>query len=268
METFYDTHAHLHDPAFRADRNDLLARARTAGITRILCVGTDLASSRQALTLADSYPEVYAAVGWHPCEADEAPASIARDLRALAAHPKVVALGETGLDHYHLPSRRGGTLADDARLHQFQKDLFRVHLDLAAELGLGCVVHQRESLETVLEVYAPYAHRVPVQFHCFVGNPAVLQRVLALGAVVSFTGVVTFKNAADVRAAAQAAPLDRMMLETDAPYLAPLPYRGQRCEPAYVRETAVAVAQVKGVSLEELGRATCATAHRFFTRMG
>jgi TatD DNase family protein len=265
---FYDTHAHLDYPDFAADFAQVLERAAAAGITRIITVGTDLDSSRRAVALAEAHPAIYAVVGWHPGDALHAPANLRPWLRELGGHPKVVALGETGLDHHRLPSQRGGTAADDAGCQERQADLFLQHLEVAAELGLNCVIHQRAALEDTLRLFSPFAGRVRGQFHCFADGPDALRRILALGSLVSFTGILTFKNGANIREALAATPRDRFMLETDCPYLAPLPYRGRRCEPAHVRDIAAVAAQVTGLSLDELSAATCATAHRFFPKLG
>jgi TatD DNase family protein len=265
---FYDTHAHLDYPDFAPDLPQILARAQAAGVTRIISIGTDAESSGRALKLADENPEVYAAVGWHPSDAARAPEDVRPGLRALASHPKVVAIGEIGLDYYRLPSKNGGgTPADDAHYKEHQREIFQQQLELAAELGLHCVVHQRDSFEDTFAQVQAFAGRVRTVFHCFSNPVADLERVLAIGSLVSFTGIVSFKNAQVVRDTLAAVPLGRFMLETDAPFLAPAPYRGKRCEPAYVRETAAVAAQVKGISLEELGAATCAAAHGFFPKL-
>jgi len=267
MTVFFDTHAHLGSREFERDLAEVLSRAEAAGIARILCVGIDLDSSRRAVQLAVAHPAVYAAVGWHPTHADEAPDDVRADLRALAEHPKVVAIGETGLDYYHLPSKRGGTVDDDRRHQDKQRAIFRQQLELAAELGLNCVVHQRHSFDDTIEAVRPFAGQVRTQFHCFSEDVASLHRVIELNAVVSYTGIITFKNSATVRAALSATPPDRLMLETDAPYLAPAPYRGKRCEPAFIREIAAAAAEVRGLDLEALSAATCATALAFFPKL-
>jgi TatD DNase family protein len=265
---FYDTHAHLDFPDFREDLPALLERADAAGITRIITVGTDLESSRQSVALAEKYPQIWAVVGWHPSHASAAPPDLRPALRELARHPKVVAIGETGLDYHRLPTTKpGGTAAEDERVKQDQARIFRQQLDVAAECGLNVVVHQRDCFDDTLAEMQAFAGRVRGVFHCFGGSVAQMERVVAVGSLVSFTGVVTFKNADSVRATVAATPLDRLMLETDCPYLAPVPYRGKRCEPAHVRETADAVARARGCSLEELSRATCENAHRFFARM-
>ena len=265
MPVFYDTHAHLDYPDFAADLPQILARAETAGITRIISIGTDLQSSARAVKLAEQFPNVFAAVGWHPSDAGQAPEDLRPALRELARHPKVVALGETGLDYYRLPSRKPGfTAADDEPYKKKQVELFRQHLEVAAELGLNCVIHQRDSLEDTLTQLEPFASRVRGVFHCFANDPATMRRILALGSLVSFTGILTFKNGQNVRDSLAATPLGQFMLETDSPFLAPVPYRGKRCEPAYVKEISEVAAKVKGCSLEELSAATCAAAHEFF----
>jgi TatD DNase family protein len=268
MPTFYDTHAHLTHREFAEDLPQVIARAGQAGIAKIVTIATDLASSEQAVKLAEQYPNIFAAVGWHPSHALEAPDDFRPALRKLARHPKVVALGETGLDYYRLPSRQVGfTAADDERYKAKQAGLFLQHLEVAAELGLNCVVHQRDSLADSLAQFQPFADRVRAVFHCFADDAATMQRIVAMGSLVSFTGILTFKNGQNIRDTLAATPLDQFMLETDCPFLAPMPYRGKRCEPAYVKDTAEVAAQVKGCSLEELSAATCATAEKCFGRL-
>ncbi|MBI3413841.1 MAG: TatD family hydrolase [Verrucomicrobia bacterium] len=266
---FYDTHAHLDYPDFAADFSEVLARAQAAGIRQIIGIGTDLESSRRAISLAEKHAMIFAVAGWHPANALEAPEDLRPALRELARHPKVVAIGETGLDYYRLPSRHaGGTAADDTRYQLKQAAIFQQQLEVAAECGLNCVIHQRgDSFPDLLAQFEPFASRVRGVFHCFVESAAVMQRVLALGSLVSFTGIATFKNGDEVRATIAATPLDHFMLETDCPYLAPVPYRGKRCEPAYVKEISEVVAQVKGCTIEELSQATCGTAEKFFPKL-
>jgi TatD DNase family protein len=268
MPKFYDTHAHLNYPDFAAELPKLVARAEAAGIAKIISIGTDLASSVRAIKLADEFPNVFAAVGWHPSHAADAPEDLRPALHELARHPKVVALGETGLDYHRLPSRQPGVdAAEDEQLKTKQTALFRQHLEVAAELGLNCVIHQRDSLEDTLAVLQPFADRVRGVFHCFANDAATMRRIVALRSLVSFTGILTFKNAQNIRDALAATPMDQFMLETDCPFLSPMPYRGKRCEPAYVKEIADVAAQVKGCSLDELSAATCATAEKFFAKM-
>ena len=269
MEAFCDTHAHLDFPDFAADLDGVLERARAAGIDRIVTIGCDLESSRRAVDLADRHPGVYAAVGWHPNAAGEAPDDVRVDLARLARHPKVVAIGECGIDHYRLPTAESGaTPADVQRLCEKQSTVFRQQLEVASDLGLNVVVHQRAAYRAAMEVFQPFASRLRGVFHCFVGTVPEMEEVIALGSWVSFTGILTFKNAAEIRMALAAAPLDRLMLETDSPYLAPVPYRGKRCEPAYVREIATRVAEVRGMALATLSEITQANVARFFPKMG
>jgi TatD DNase family protein len=265
MPNFYDTHAHLDYPDFADELPQVVKRAAAAGITKIISIATDLESSRRALELADQFSDVFAVVGWHPSDVLKAPDDVRADLRELARHPKVVALGETGLDYYRLPSQKPGfTAADDDHYKAKQAELFRQHLEIAAELGLNVVVHQRDSLEDALAQFEPFASRVRGVFHCFANDAATMRRVLALNSLVSFTGILTFKNGQNIRDTLAATPMNGFMLETDSPFLAPVPYRGKRCEPAYVKEISIVAAQVKGCSLEELSAATCATANEFF----
>lgn len=265
---FYDTHAHLDYPDFQADFTDVLARARVAGITKMISIGTSLESSRQAIALAEQHQEIFAVTGWHPSDVMQAPEDICSELRKMAAHPKVVAIGETGLDYYRLPSGRGGSTEDDKVYKARQAEIFRQQLELAAECGLNCVIHQRgETLNDTLTIMQPFVGKVRGVFHCFSSDLEALRRIREMGSIVSFTGIVTFKNGQNVRDAVAATPMGEFMLETDCPFLAPIPYRGKRCEPAYVKEIAETVAEVKACSLEELGRQTCATAHRFFPKL-
>ncbi|MCX6886598.1 MAG: TatD family hydrolase [Verrucomicrobia bacterium] len=264
MATFYDTHAHLASEADTERLPGIIARAQQAGIRRILCIGTDLASSRRCIEIAEEHEGIHAVVGCHPSDVEEAPDDIREALRELASHPKVAALGETGLDYFRLPGKQGGSPEEDARIKARQASLFRQHLEIAAELRLNCVIHTRESLEDTIEQLRPFADRVRGVFHCFVDDANAMRRILALGSLVSFTGILTFKNAQTVRDTLSATPMGKFMLETDAPYLAPVPYRGKRCEPAYVKEIAETAAQVKGCTLTELATATNATAHEFF----
>jgi len=267
MSTFFDTHAHLDYPEYEPDLTDVVERARQAGIGKIISIGTSLAGSERAIRLAERFPGVYAAVGWHPTEALAAPADLRPALRALARHPKVVAIGETGLDYFRPPSSAGGSAADDQAYKARQAEVFAQQLAVAAEFQLNCVIHQRAAFDDTLAQVKPWAERVRGVFHCFGENEDRLRQILDLGWLVSFTGIVTFKNAATVRAAVAAAPAGRFMLETDCPYLAPVPYRGKRCEPAYVKEISETVAQVRNCSLAELSEHTCRTACDFFPKM-
>ena len=263
VEPFYDTHAHLTFPDFADDIPGLIDRAGEAGITRIITIGTDLESSQRAVAVAEVHASVYAVVGWHPNDLNPAPEDVRPELRELCGHPKVVAIGEIGIDYFRLPKDETAAEA----LKERQEKYFRQQLELAIEQNLNVVVHQRAALAATLEIFEEYADRVQGQFHCFVDDAAAMQRIIELGSLVSFTGIITFKNAEEVREAAAAAPLDAIMVETDSPFLAPMPHRGKRCEPAYTRYTAEKVAEVKGVSHEELSAVTCTTAHKFFPKL-
>ena len=276
MPTFYDTHAHLDYPDFAPDLEQVIERARAAGISKIISIGTDFDSSRRAIQLAEKFDCVFAAAGWHPSDALSAPDDIRAELRELARHPKVVALGETGLDYYRLPSTKGAAgrvtpsapSADDECYKRKQAALFRQHLEVAAELKLNCVIHQRgECFDDTLNILEPFSTRVRGVFHCFAGDAAAMEKILSLNSLVSFTGIATFKNGQNVRDTIVATPLGKFMLETDCPFLAPVPYRGKRCEPAYVKEISEVVAQVKNCSLDELSAVTSATAHEFFKKL-
>lgn len=278
-----ETHAHLDYPDFAQDLEGVMARAAEAGVTRIISIGTGLESSRRAVALAERFLNVHAVVGIHPTNVADEGLDFLPALTELARHPKVVAIGETGIDHHHLPGELQPpkvAAVDSALLAQAtgdqerliargaweaaQADAFRMQLDLAAELGLNVVIHQRNAWEETLEVLRPYTGKVRGVFHCFGGTPEDAAEVAALGHLVSFTGIITFKNAEQVRTTAAAVASDGFMVETDCPYLAPVPYRGKRAEPAHTRLVAEKIAEVRGISLEEVAAATTRTAESFF----
>jgi TatD DNase family protein len=283
-----DTHAHLDYPDFEADFDDVLARATEAGVIRILTIGTSIASSCRAIELAEKHSNVFAVIGVHPTSAEEAPDDVITPLRELAKSPRVAAIGETGLDYHHLPSATvararktqvisGALQAEtddeieggihDGALKSKQASLFQQQLDLAVELKLNVVIHQRDAWDDTLEVMREYGRQVSGVFHCFGGTKEQAEEVIALGHLVSFTGIVTFKNGAAVREVAAALSLGEFMVETDCPYLAPVPFRGKRCEPAHTRLVAESIAVARGISVEEVARGTTKTAEDFF-RLG
>jgi TatD DNase family protein len=269
MSIFYDTHAHLDYPDYANDLPEVIERAQPPASPKSFPSAPTSKAARRAIKLAERFPGVFAAVGWHPSNAHEAPDDIRPALRELVKHPKVVAIGEIGLDYHRLPGgKTGGSAADDARYKTKQADIFQQQLEIAAEAGLNCVIHQRDAFDDTLAQLKPFAGKVRGVFHCFGENTDRMRRVLDIGSLVSFTGIVTFKNGQNVRDTVAATPLDKFMLETDCPYLAPVPYRGKRCEPAYVKEISETVAQVKGCPLEELSAATCKTAAEFFQKLG
>ena len=278
-----DTHAHLDYPDFANDFDDVLRRANEAGVTRIITIGTSLESSRHAIDLAERHPAVFAAIGVHPTSVEEAE-DVITPLRELAKNPRVVAIGETGLDYHRLPSEKVAkeeqvqvmsalrTETDeeieaqirDGAYKSKQASLFQQQLDLAVELGLNVVIHQRDAWENTLKIMAPYAGKLRGVFHCFGGSLDEANEVLDLDHLLSFTGIVTFKNGAAVREVAAQIPLWKFMVETDCPYLAPVPFRGKRSEPAYTRIVAETIAAAREISLEEVAEATTETAEKFF----
>jgi TatD DNase family protein len=280
-----ETHAHLDYPDFAADFDDVLRRANEAGVTRIITIGTSIESSRRAIEMAEKYPNIFAVIGVHPTYAGEAPDDVMTPLRELAKNPRVVALGESGLDYHSLPSKEA---ANDKKVQVFanalqgeteeqidasiadgaykskQAMLFEQQLDLAVELGLDMVIHQRDAWDDTLEIMQPYTDKLRGVFHCFGGTREQAEEVIALDHLVSFTGIVTFKNGVTVREVAAQIPLWKFMVETDCPYLAPVPFRGKRCEPAYTRLVAECIATARGISLQEIAEATTETAEKFF----
>jgi TatD DNase family protein len=283
--TIVETHAHLDYPDFAPDFDDVLRRANEAGVTRIITIGTSIESSRRAIELAEKYPNIFAVIGVHPTYAGETPDDVMTPLRELAKSPRVVALGESGLDYHSLPSREAAkdkkvqvfanalqgeteeqidaSIADGAYKSK-QAILFEQQLDLAVELGLNVVIHQRDAWADTLEIMQPYTDKLRGVFHCFGGTREQAEEVIALDHLVSFTGIVTFKNGASVREVAAQIPLWKFMVETDCPYLAPVPFRGKRCEPAYTRLVAESIAAARGVPLQEVAEATTETAEKFF----
>ncbi len=259
-----DSHCHLNLPHFDEDRDEVVARARAAGVIAMVTQGVDVASSRQAVALAGRYPEVYAAVGIHPNDCADFRPAMLDEIRALAAHPKVVAIGEIGLDDYWK------TVPLDQQVR-----VLRLQLDLAAELGLPVVIHDRETHELIMaELRAWVQERLPGTplarrrwpgvLHSFSGDLAMAQEAYDLGFVLGLAGPVTFKNVRDLQALAAQLDPTRLMLETDSPYLTPHPYRGKRNEPARVKLTAEKLAELWERPFAEVASLTTTTAQRFF----
>jgi TatD DNase family protein len=250
-----DTHAHLMDRAFANDLPAVLERAAAAGVGALVCVGYDEPSSVAAVALAEQHPQVVAAVGIHPNSSGPARPGAFKRIEELARHPRVVGIGETGLDNY-----RKRTPPD------VQRAWFHRHLDLAARRGLPVIVHNREADAEVGPILLSWARETGGRgvLHCFSGDDAMLEAGLAAGFTVSFAGPVTYKNAGELAGRARRTPLDRIVVETDCPYLPPHPYRGQRNEPAHVRLTAARLAELHGVTLDEIECATTANAGRLF----
>ncbi len=250
-----DTHCHIQTEEFDDDRDEVLARAREAGVETLIVVGGagDLSTNDQAVRLAEAHPGLYATVGMHPHDAKDVGAEDMDRLRNLAAHPKVVAIGETGLDFHYEHSPR-----------QVQREMFERFVGLALETRLPVVVHNRESDRDAAETIRNGGSRLEGVIHCFTSDAAAARTFLDLGFYLSFSGIVTFKNAEGLRDIAGWVPLDRLLIETDAPFLAPVPKRGRRNEPAYVAFVAETLARVRGVELEEIAEAASRNARTLF----
>ncbi|MCL5999841.1 MAG: TatD family hydrolase [Chloroflexi bacterium] len=248
----FDTHCHLDVAAFDADREEVFARAQAAGVTHFLNPAYDLDSSRRAVALAGQHTEVYAAVGVHPNDLAALESDGLAQLRMLATQPKVVAIGEVGLDYYW-----------NTFSHERQQAAFEQQLALAQELDLSVIVHCRDAYDDTLDILERFpAGRVLL--HSFAGNGGHAERALARGYSLGISGPVTFKKADTLREIVRDAPLERLLLETDAPYLAPHPRRGQRNEPGLLTLTAQKVAEIRALPMDELAQATSANAYRFF----
>jgi TatD DNase family protein len=248
--TWVDSHCHL--PSLSGGADAALERARAAGVQAVVCVGTDLATSRASLDVAARHGDVVATVGLHPHDASKL-ALEWDELERLARTPSVVAVGETGFDLYYRHSSP-----------EDQEAAFRAQITLANHLGRALVIHTRDAWDDTFRVLTDAGVPERTVFHCFTGGPDEARRALALGAYLSFSGIVSFKNADDVRAAAALTPPDRMLVETDAPYLAPVPHRGRENEPAWVADVGAALAAVTGRPTDEIAAATRATATAVF----
>jgi len=248
----FDTHAHLHFPEFDADRAEMLARARQAGVTRMLTIGTEIPTSRAAVALAESEPDVWASVGVHPHDAAEADADVLTEIERLAGGPRVVAVGEIGLDFFRNLSPR-----------EAQERVFRHCIGLARRVRKPVVVHCRDAHAEVLAILAEErASEAGGIMHCFSGDVAIARRCLDLGLLISLAGPVTYPNARALPEVARFVPADRLVIETDCPFLPPQGYRGKRNEPAYLALTAARVAELRGEPLEDFARRASDNARR------
>lgn len=250
-----DTHTHLDDTRYDGDRNETIERARKAGVGAFLTIGCDLATSRSAVTLADQHADVYASVGVHPHEVKQIGDGWYDELRRLARHEKVVAYGEIGLDYHYNHSSP-----------QEQRQRFREQVQLARELRLPVIIHTREAQQdTIAILKEEMASEVGGVFHCFSGDAWLAKDALDLGFYLSFSGILTFQNATMLREIARQTPLDRVLIETDCPYLTPVPHRGKRNEPAFVSHVARQLAEIHSeLSLEKIEEATTDNARRLF----
>jgi TatD DNase family protein len=253
-----DSHCHLDFPEFAPELDAVVARAEAAGIGRMVTISTRVKRHAQILAIAERFPSVTCSVGTHPHHAHEELDITADDLIARTSHPKVVAIGEAGLDYHY-----------DNAPRDAQEQGFRTHIAAARATQLPLVIHAREADDDTARILEEETGKgpFPAVLHCFTGGPELARRALALGHYISFTGIVTFRNSADLRAIAKDVPADRFLVETDAPYLAPLPYRGKRNEPAYVAEVAKMLAEVRGVSFEELARQSTENFFRLFSKV-
>ena len=249
----FDTHAHYDDAAFDPDRELLLESLPQRGVALVLNPGCDLDSSRKAVSYAAAYPHVYAAVGIHPENCGDFEPGMIDRLRQMAKNPRVVAIGEIGLDYYWAenPPR------------ELQQEVLRRQLRLAEELGLPAIIHDRDAHGDTLEMVREFP-RVRGVFHCFAGSAEMARELIKMGWMLSFNGAVTFKNAKKAPEVIAAVPLEKLMIETDAPYLTPVPHRGERNDSSYVRLVAEKIAQIKGLTPEEVEKATWENGRRFF----
>lgn len=242
-----DSHCHLDFPDFAAELDAVVARAGEAGVSHLVTISTRVRRFDEIRAIAERFPNVFCTVGTHPHQAAEEPDVTADDLVALSAHPKVVGIGEVGLDYHYDNSPRPAQLAG-----------FLTHIEAARRTQLPLVIHAREADDDVARILEEETAKgaFPFLLHCFTGGADLARRAVALGGTISFSGVLTFKTGAPLREIAASLPADRILVETDAPFLAPIPHRGKRNEPSFVRETAKVLAEARGVSLEEMARQT------------
>jgi TatD DNase family protein len=250
----FDSHTHLNAEQFNEDIPQTVERAREMGVTKMAVVGFDTPTIEKSLMLNQQYPDIYSIIGWHPTEAGSYSKEIEKDLQEKLTLPKVVALGEIGLDYYWMEDPK-----------DVQEAVFRRQIAIAREMKLPISVHTREALEDTYKILKDEKiGSVGGIMHSFSGDAEWAERFMDLGMHISFSGVVTFKKALDVQEAAKTIPLERMLVETDAPYLAPVPYRGKRNEPGYTKYTVEKIAELRNTAPEEIARQTWKNAHRLF----
>lgn len=252
-----DSHCHLEFKDFQGDLDGVVERARAAGIGRFLTIGTKITAFAGVRAIAERFPDVFCSVGIHPHEAAHQPETSAADLVALASHPRVVGIGEAGLDYHYDHSPRDR-----------QRDVFRTHIDAARQSGLPLIVHSREADADTIALLAEGAGKGGLSgvMHCFSGTRFLAEEAVKLGFCVSFSGILTFKKAEELRAIAADLPEDRLLVETDAPYLAPIPMRGKRNEPSYIVHTLAALAKLRGRTMAEMAEITTANFERLFAK--
>ncbi len=253
-----DSHCHLDFPDFAGETDALIARAATADVELMVTIGTRIRDFDQVRALAEAHRQVYCTVGTHPHEAEKEADVSVDQLVELSNHPKVIGIGEAGLDYFY-----------DSSPRDVQADVFRRHIAAARKTGLPLCIHSRDAdadMASILEEETAKGS-FPILLHCFSSGRELMERALALGAFFSFSGILTFKRSDELRSIARDVPQDRLLVETDAPYLAPLPWRGKRNEPAYVAHTAKVLAEVKGVAPEEMAAITTANFARLFAKV-
>ena len=249
----FDTHCHLNDERFDEDREEIIKNVESE-LSGCICVGADFPSSLLAIELAERSGQIFAAVGVHPHDVKSMDDNMLCELSRLLKHERVVALGEVGLDYYYEYSDR-----------ETQKQWFIRQLDLSIESKMPVIIHLRDAYGDMMDILRGYKNKLPEGvLHCFSGSKEIAKEVLAMGFHISFTGAITFKNAENLREVVKYVPLDRMLVETDAPYLSPAPHRGERNNPLYVKHVAEQVAQVKGIGLEEVIKETTRNAIDLF----
>lgn len=252
-----DSHCHLDFPDYDGDREAVLQRARAADVGLMLTISTKLSRANDIIALAESYDDVLCTIGIHPHEAEKEPPTTAAALIALTAHPKVVGIGETGLDYFYENSPR-----------QAQQDNFRKHIEACRETGLPLIVHTRDADDDTCDILEEEMAKgaFPGLIHCFTAGEALAKRALDIGFYISVSGIATFKNAQDIRDTLAQVPLERLLVETDAPFLAPVPHRGGRNEPSFVAHTAAQLAQIKDTTPEIIATTTTENFFRLFTK--
>ena len=248
----FDTHAHMNDRAFDIDREELIQSLPQQGVGIIMNPGCNLEDSRLSVKLAEQYPFIYAAVGSHPDSADEVNENVIAEYRKLCRHDKVKAIGEIGLDYHYEDIPR-----------QIQKKAFLMQMELARETGLPVIVHERDAHEDGMAIVKDFSNVTGV-FHCYSGSAEMARQLVELGWYIGFTGVLTFKNARKAIETAQSIPIDRIVLETDCPYMAPVPFRGKRNHPGYLYRMAEALAQIRDMPVEEIHQITTENGKRLY----
>ncbi|WP_420962115.1 TatD family hydrolase [Brucella sp. IR073] len=253
-----DSHCHLDFPDFAEERDAIIQRALDAGVGRMVTISTRVRRFDQIRAIAEQYDEVYCSIGTHPNNAHEEPDVMADELIQFAQHPKVVAIGEAGLDYHY-----------DYAPPEIQAKSFRAHIEAARQTGLPLVIHARSADEDMADILTEETGKgaFPFILHCFSSGRALAETGLELGGYISFSGILTFKNSEELRDIARIVPRDRLLVETDAPYLAPVPHRGKRNEPSFVRHTAAVLAETIGVDEAELARITTGNVFRLFSKM-